>query len=133
MATEGQHLSAVQKNIRFLNRSEEHVAISRDFPEWSTVIRFYVCVHIIEAALTPDHCESHEERRKALLTDKGKFNLDFRNRYNDLYQHSRRARYLNRQGYSISIDDLADADAAYLFIISHANTEWDFKINKDDK
>lgn len=134
MPQEQYHLLAVQKNIKFLNRSEEKVFISKDFPEWSTVVMFYVCVHIIEAALDPHtHCESHQDRWTALLADKARFNLDFRTKYEDLYQLSRRARYLTKKGYSISIPDLEDADGSYQFILTYAKTSFGFTINPNDK
>ena len=124
MPSQAEHLRKARQNRVFFEACEqnEEIKISAKHCEWSIIVRFYECLHIVEAiAATKEiHFPKHEVRNAQIRMWKTLFDSEFANRYVDLYNLSWRARYSEKK---IMHGDVADCDAAYTYIRNFAHTK----------
>jgi len=116
------HTNQAKRNCDFLGQCKSKQDIRTSFPEWYITIQFYACLHIVEAifAITDEHYDKHTTRNQLLWFRKKEFDTDFAAKYNDLFNLSHRARYLNDRKKQISPGDLQSCDDHFSYIIGYA-------------
>lgn len=120
MPSRDKHVEKFKDNHAFLGSCETLLGLPGTHACWHVVIRFYVCVHIVEAILATISADSHDHsaRRANILDHSDLFDTEFQNSYFYLYDSSIIARYHGKV--RLNPNRLSDVEKRYRYILHYA-------------
>jgi hypothetical protein len=126
MPDKDEHVGQLRHNYAFLTESQAKCNISTTFPDWFFTIRFYICVHIVEAILATVnvHSDNHDDRHVKIARLRNQFRDDFEKHYRDMYNTSVRARYSTKIHRNIKTRVLEENERSFNYIISYAKEKY---------
>lgn len=132
MPTKDEHVAQLRRNHAFLKECEEKCHVSTAYSDWLCVVRFYICVHIVEAILATvnQHSDNHDDRFTRVSRLKNQFKDDFEKHYRDLYNTSILARYSTKAPTRLTPDRLKENETSFNYIVSYAKDKFGITIEK---
>jgi hypothetical protein len=125
MASFPAHVDQADRNAEFLKACNTY--FNAQFIEWIVVVRFYICLHIVEAIFATHgrDLKSHSERTKVMPMFVGNlYDRDFSDHYMDLYQLSCHARYATNISDPLTPRDISDSEIHFNYIITFAKNKY---------
>lgn len=131
MPSQVDHVSNARHNYAFLNDCISCFDVQGAFPDWLFIVRFYICVHIVEAILatTNQHSDKHSDRFTRVSRLKTLFRDDFEDHYRDLYNASYKARYSTKTMSTINSQRLADNNRSFEYIVEYAKKHFSITVD----
>jgi hypothetical protein len=126
------HVDQADRNAEFLKACDTY--FRAQYIEWIVVIRFYICLHIVEAIYgtlpIPRHFKDHKERNRILPMFIGNlYDQAFCEHYLDLYQLSQQARYDTNKENPLTPADINSSEISFNHIIEYARKRYRIVLN----
>lgn len=132
MPSKDEHIANARRNYAFLKDCESKCNVKTTYPEWLFIIRFYVCVHIVEAILAtvPIHSTKHDDRLNNVSRLKSHFKNDFEKHFRDLLNTSYLARYSTNLHARINERMQHENETSFVYIVAYAKNEFTIDLEK---
>ena len=132
MPSKDEHIGNLRHNYAFLKECETKCDAKTTYPDWLFIVRFYVCVHIVEAILATKgiHSERHADRSTKISRLKDLFRDDFEIHYRDLLNASYLARYTTKIRKNMKPDILQDNEKSFNYIVNYAKDKFGITVDE---
>ena len=115
MPQKDSHVNQAIRNLKFIDAGAQCYDIVGEYCEWYMTVKFYTALHLIDAVLAINqfHPSDHKARNTGIFKLKTMFSLNCANRYHELYNFSKKARYLQGNAINSLKQDLNDFEIAF--------------------
>lgn len=120
------HLHVAKSNFTLLQKGIDKLELTTYYPDWCITLQFYICVHLIEYVFATKgwHTKNHLMRDEYVLKfGRSLFDEKFPAHYHSLYDLSKQARYVTKDGITSdpveSDDELVEAREHFEYIVNY--------------